>query len=228
MKRLLLLFISLLMSSATITASEFHSDKKGKHLVKNKRYRHAQPIMFVERGVEFLVFPDGSFDFNTNVNNIQNYDYNKRLRGSNINLNHRGSYEYNRYTKNRKRSVSISHDRNGKVRRIGSVYLNYDRYGKIKRVGNVYMEYNRGNRSLKQVGGLHVNYNNWGEIVRTRGSVNGYDDYCNQCGIYSCDMNHSYTKKKHRHNNYYDDWDDDYNNYYYKKNGKVKKHSKRK
>ena len=28
-------------------------------------YRHAEPIVFVERGIEFYVFPNGEFDFNT-------------------------------------------------------------------------------------------------------------------------------------------------------------------
>src|SRR3970282_305535 len=28
-------------------------------------FRNAEPIVFTERGVEFFVFPDGQFDFNT-------------------------------------------------------------------------------------------------------------------------------------------------------------------
>ena len=30
-------------------------------------YRYADPIVFMERGIEFYVFPNGEFDFNTVV-----------------------------------------------------------------------------------------------------------------------------------------------------------------
>ena len=66
MKRLLLLFAGLLIGLTSASATELHHQKKKTKIDKTKRYRYAQPIMFVERGVEFLVFPDGSFDFNTN------------------------------------------------------------------------------------------------------------------------------------------------------------------
>jgi hypothetical protein len=209
MKKLILLFASLLMSLTTATASEFHHGKKGKHINKLKRYRNAQPIMFVDRGVEFLVFPDGSFDFNTNSND-DDYRYDKYRRRSNLNTTFGAPKRYYRY-----QGVSISHDNDGKVRRIGNVYLNYDRYGKIKRAGNVYMNYNRGNGRLIQVGSLHVTYNRWGEIVRTHGRVN-----------HNFKHNYRYSDDCENH---WDEDDDFYNDiepyYYYKqKNTKARKH----
>ncbi|WP_299554883.1 hypothetical protein [Seonamhaeicola sp.] len=234
MKKLVLLLASLLMGLTTVTASEFHHGKKRKHLNKTKHYRYVQPIVFIERGVEFLIFPDGSFDFNTNINDNY-YRYNNYNRRNNVNVTFGAPNRYFRYNNYGNRGMSISHDRDGRVRRIGNVYLNYDRYGKIKRAGTVYMNYNRGNGRLNQVGGLSVDYNRWGEIVRTHGRVNRFNDYQ---GIYSRDMDHPFKKHKHRYDDdcdedddWYDDDDIYYNDdqyYYYKQNGKVKKHLKRK
>lgn len=234
MKKLVLLITGLLLSVATVNATENHTEK-GTHLDKTKRYRYAQPIMFVERGVEFLVFPDGSFDFNTNADSgfYEDTYYRTNSKRSRVNTTYGAPGRTVAYTSNYNRGVSISHDRDGKVRRIGNVYLNYDRYGKIKRAGSIYMDYNRGKGTLKQVGGLRVNYNHWGEIVNLRGQVNrNNDDYCNVCGVASCSMDHS--QRGNRHNDHDNDWYDDgvYQNddnyYYFKQNGKVKKQKKNK
>ena len=226
MKKIVLLFTGMLMSLTTVTASEIKTDNpKGKHLDITKRYRYAQPIMFVERGIEFMVFPDGSFDFNTNYegsfNNAPNYR--KRAKRRSVNRTY-GAPRHQAL----QRGVHIAHDNYGNIRRIGNVYLNYDRYGKIKRVGSVYMGYNRGNQKLTQVGGLRVNYNHWGKIVRTHGQVKPYRSACNICGATSCNVNHAHGDTHHDN-----DWNDDvYNNdddfYYYKQNGKTKKQKKRK
>ncbi|MFD1613990.1 hypothetical protein [Gelatiniphilus marinus] len=234
MKRSLLVFAGLLIGLTSASATELnHQDQKTK-LDKTKRYRYAQPIMFIERGVEFLVFPDGSFDFNTNFENRFNNDsYYKKRASKRRNTNNtygapgkRVKYSSKRY---RNRGVLISHDRNGKVRRIGNLFLNYDRRGKLKRVGSIYINYKR-NGTLTQVGGLKVKYNPWGEIVYTHGQVNRYSYSCNICGISACNTNHN-----HRDNDYGDDYDwyddnvyDDDNHYYYKQNGKVKKNKKNK
>ncbi|WP_156113418.1 hypothetical protein [Wocania ichthyoenteri] len=160
MKRLLLLFTGLLIGLTTVSATELnHQDQKTK-LNKTKRYRYAQPIMFAERGVEFLVFPDGSFDFNTNYEDTFYNDsyYKKRTsKRHNINKTYGAPGKRVKHTSYRHRSggVSISHDRDGKVRRIGNLFLNYDRYGKLKRVGSIYMSYKR-NGTLTQVGGLNL------------------------------------------------------------------------
>lgn len=237
MKRLVLLFAGLLIGLTTVSATELHHHKAEDNLDIKKRYRYAQPIIFVERGVEFLIFPDGSFDFNTNkVYNSNSYN---RYRSSKKNRKNKryvtpGRYAHSNWHPNR--GVSISHDRDGKVRRIGNVYLNYDRFGKIKRAGSVYMSYSRGYRAtLRQVGGLQVNYNRWGEIVNTRGHVKRFSDYCNFCGTSSCSIGHRFNDKNgHRDHNWdehrYDDdvYENDNDYYYFKQNGKLKKHKKRK
>lgn len=222
------------MSLTTVTALELNSNVTEKRLNKKKRYNYTQPVMFTERGIGFLVFPDGSFDFNTQAYDKYNNNYYKRTglkksRRINDNITHGTPNNYYRHNKYRNRGVSISHDRDGKVRRIGNVYLNYDRTGRIKRIGNVYMNYNRGYGHLTQVGGLYLIYNRYGEIIKTRGRVNRNDNFSDNECLY---------KKNHRsHDRDYDNRNDWYNNnyiynnddnyYYYKQNSKEKKHLKR-
>ena len=177
-------------------------------MIKHKKKRYAQPIMFVKRGIEFLIFPDGSFDFNTNIDDgfYDDTYYRFNSRRSNINTTRRGpnssiKYRLNRYTN---RGVLISRDRDGKVRRIGNVYVNYDRSGRITCTGSIFMSYNRGKYSnLYRVGGLQVNYNQRGEIVNTRGQVNRfYNDYCNFCGVQSCEITHGFGNGRGHHTNH--------------------------
>ena len=243
MKRVLLVFASLLIGLTTASATEQHIQNSKTDFDKTKKYPYAQPIMFVERGIEFLIFPDGSFDFNTNINDgfYDDTYYRSISRRSNVNTTRRGPNSSIKYTSNRysNRGVSISRDRDGKVRRIGNVYVNYDRYGRITRTGSIFMSYNRGKHSnLSRVGGLRVDYNRWGEIVNTHGKVNRfYNDYCNFCGVQSCGVTHYFGNGRGNHHNDHDDndrfnnHDGDYNNddyYYFKQNGKVKKHKKNK
>ncbi len=238
MKRLVLLFAGLLIGLTTVSATELNHQKTENNLDITKHYRYAQPIMFVERGIEFLIFPDGSFDFNTKTydNNYSDFYYkNNSRRGSSVNTTYGVRNKRYKHTSNRyNRGVFVSHDRNGKIRRVGNVYLNYDRYGKIKRVGSVYMGYRQGRHNrLNLVGGLRVHYNRWGEIINIHGQVKRYDDYCNFCGVQSCTVEHSFGNRDRNHDDHDYDWNDDiYNNdnnyYYYKQNGKSKKHLKRK
>ena len=219
MKRTLLLFAGLLIGLTTTTVTAQNRQKPKVNLNITQHYRYAQPIAFMERGVEFLIFPDGSFDFNTNANNgfyDDAYYKNNSKRGS-VNAMYRGPNVNIQFSSNRvDRGVSIIRDRDGKVRRVGNVFLNYDRYGNITRVGSVFINYSRGlNPVVTQVGGLHVQYNHWGEIVSTRGYVNRN----NRNTHYDVRPNYD------RDNNHYDN-DDNY--YYYKQNGTLKTQKKNK
>ncbi|WP_456440784.1 hypothetical protein [Psychroserpens sp.] len=223
MKKQLLFIAAMLigLTSATATTSG-HGVSNGEDL-QTARHRFAEPIVFIERGVEFLIFPDGSFDFNTEIaNNMSNVYYRINTRRSSVNRTYGAPGTINRvhYSNSRPRGVIITHDNNGQVRRIGNVFINYDRQGRIKRAGSVYMNYQRGSGLLRQVGGLRVNYNHWGEIVHVFGIVNHYNSDFN-CGVGS----------GHDGNNFIgindiDNYDEDY--YYYRKNGKVKKTKKNK
>lgn len=194
---------------AVLNGEDFNTD----------RYRFAEPIVFIERGVEFLIFPDGSFDFNTEIsNNASSIYYRRNTRRSSINTTYGVPSTGNRvhYSAPRPRGVVITHDANGKVRRIGNVFINYDRIGRIKRAGSVYMSYQRGNGLLRQVGGLRINYNRWGQLVHTSGIVNQYNTIANyDTGL--VDYTVAY--------NDIDNYDEEF--YYYRKNGNIKKSKKR-
>ncbi len=234
MKKLQLLFAAMLIGLTSATASEIVSetkamslDKQGEDLTITKRYRYTQPILFVERGVEFLIFPDGSFDFNTNYGNWSNDDYyyrgNRNRRGT-INRTFsvpgtRVNYTSSRY--NRNRGVRVIHDRWGNVRRIGNVFVNYDWNGRVKRIGSVYMRYNRGR--LTQVGGLRLIYGRHGRLINMRGHVNHHNDGCGFCGITGCSMDHF---DNGRGLDWYGNRNDDF--YHFRKDGKQKKFKRKK
>ena len=238
MKKLQLLFVAMLIGLTPATASEIVSetkaislDKQGEDLTITKRYRYTQPILFVERGVEFLIFPDGNFDFNTEYGNRFNADYysrgNRSRRGS-VNRafvapGSRVNYTSSRYNRGKR----VIHDRWGNVRRIGNVLINYDYFGRVKHVGSVYMRYNRGR--LTQVGGLRLIYGRHGRLIDMRGQVNYHNDGCGFCGITGCTMDHfdngrgiDWYGKSHDNGRF---GDDDF--YYFRKDGKQKKFKKK-
>ncbi|EDP70687.1 hypothetical protein FBALC1_08008 [Flavobacteriales bacterium ALC-1] len=223
-KQVLFLAMVLGLTSATATTAG-HAVLNGEDF-NNARYRFVEPIVFIERGVEFLIFPDGSFDFNTEVLSTVpdngNYYYrrsNKRVRRSTNRTYGAPGTVYH----NRDRGVLVRHDRLGRVRRIGNVFINYDRQGRIKRAGSVYMSYRRG--QLKQVGGLHILYNRHGDVIGIRGHVNFSNQGCGFCGVTGCEVDHFSDT---HHNDWNDDWNGDDDHYYYKKKGKVQKLKKRK
>jgi len=214
MKNFYLLFVGLLLSVTTTQANEISNRLHGSENGLTNRYRYAQPIKFVERGVEFFIFQNGEFDFNTHPVAFN------RTRRSSINttfgaprVRTRGNRYYTRNV-----GVRVEHDRNGRVRRIGNLFVNYDRYGRVKRIGSIYMRYHYRHGKVKQVGGLYLKYNRRGRLIRQYGNV----------------------KPIITHTNYGDDdididFDDDFQNghdipatddddlYYYRKNGNQKK-----
>ena len=181
------------------------------------RFAYMQPLKFVERGVEFFVFPNGEFDFNTHPR-----DYN-RTNGVQINVSYGVTRSRNRYHTNNRR-IRIEHDHLGRVRRIGNVFINYDRNGRIKRIGSVYMSYQH--QMLKRIGGLHIYYDHYQRIIRTSGYIKS-NIGCHFCGEMRCNMNHYAPQNNwNTHNNH----DDHYNNndpYYYRKGKDIKTKSKR-
>ena len=220
MKKYMLFLAMVLLGITSATATTVgYTVLNGEDLI-NTRYRFAQPIVFVERGVEFLIFPDGSFDFNTEVLNAQphndHYYHRRHRRGMNRTHGAPGIVH-----NPRKRGVLVQHDWQGRIRRIGNVFVNYDRQGRIKRVGSVYMKYRRG--LLQQVGGLRILYNRYDEIVGTRGVVNFNNP---TCGLWD---NEGFTLGP-AHNDHYNDWETNWDNnddfYYYRKNGTVKRQKK--
>jgi len=213
MKTILLLFSGMLLGINTTSAIDNYTESND-DFDKSKHYRLAEPISFVERGIEFFIFPDGSFDFNTQF--IDHY-YNNSRRNT-INASYNGPRVSINYSSSHRPGTYISRDRNGTIRSIGNVFLNYDRYGKITRVGSVFIDYGRGrNATLTQVGGLRVNYNRWGEIASIRGFVNQENRF----------IAYNNIREHNEYANNYGHYDNDDNYYYYKSNGEVKKQKKR-
>lgn len=198
MKKITLLVASIfLIGSGVANATERN----------NRRYpvdfRNADPIVFTERGVEFYIFPDGQFDFNTRPSNGDMYYKSGRRNGPNM------TYGSLSNRQNRNYGVKVEHDYTGKVRRIGNVFINYDANDRIKRVGSVYMTYNR--YALTQVGGLQIVYNRRGQIVDIFGAVKGGREYQYQYGQNNNnDNDHDYGNNQNSN-------DQDYN--YYRTNG---------
>lgn len=165
-------------------------------------------VSFVERGIEFYVFLNGDFDFNSLYKN-RYYDYNGR--------------------RTKRRGIRIERDYHGNIKRVGNVFINYDHRGNVKRIGNVFMNYRRGN--LTKVGGLRISYNRWGH-PRFYGNVNN-NDYYNDSGVNVnvnfgdvCEYNDAYFYRNDFRNNYYK-IREDHNFYYYKAkpNAKIGKRS---
>jgi len=174
-------------------------------------FRNADPIVFTERGVEFFVFADGQFDFNTRPSTRETYFKPNNGRG-NVNRT------YGAPMNNRRQDfgVKVEHDAFGKVRRIGNVFVNYDANGRIKRVGSVYMTYNR--FALEQVGGLQIIYNRRGQIVDIVGSVKGREfEGPIQINRYENDYQYGNERGRDEVPTRYEDDSDEQDQYYFKK-----------
>ncbi|HOZ74373.1 MAG TPA: hypothetical protein PLS51_09855 [Flavobacterium sp.] len=152
-----------------------------------RRFNLDTPIEFTERGILFLVFPNGEFDFNTEASQNSGIVYRN---------GHRSNNQTYGVTPNR--GVVIEHDALGRVRRIGNVFVNYDAQNRIRRIGSVYMTYNR--FALSQIGNLRIVYNRNGQIINIIGSVKGYrynEENDADCNFYE---NHNNSSVYYRSN----------------------------
>jgi hypothetical protein len=210
MKKITLLVASILMFGVgivNVTASNNFSHERRSAA----DFRDAEPIVFTERGVEFFVFADGQFDFNTRP--VGNKMYYKSCGRRNVN----GTFGAPRNTRSQNFGVKVEHDDLGRVRRVGNVFVNYDANGRIKRVGSVYMTYNR--FALEQVGGLQIIYNRRGQIIDIVGLVNGFEDR-KPIQINRYDNDYEYGSFRSRNNvpTRYEENSNEEDQYYFKKN----------
>ncbi|CAM1367241.1 conserved exported hypothetical protein [Tenacibaculum sediminilitoris] len=105
--------ILLLLAMMSLTAVNADNiEKSTSRIGVTNRYNDA--VTFVERGIQFHVFLNGDFDFNTHYNRYSDY------------------------------GVRIKRDRRGRIRSVGNVYVNYDARGNVKRIGSVFMRYQFG------------------------------------------------------------------------------------
>ena len=164
MKKITLLVASIFLMGGIVANAADRNDRRYP-----VDFRNADPIVFVERGVEFFIFPDGQFDFNTRPSNGEMYYKQNRSNAVNKTYGKHANVQYRNY------GVKVEHDNRGRVRQVGNVFINYDSRDRIKRVGSVYMTYNR--YALERVGGLEIIYNRHGQIVDTYGAVKGDRSY---------------------------------------------------
>lgn len=191
--------ITLLVASILLVGSAANATVIIKNSVEARtRYSFDEPISFTERGIEFFVFPNGEFDFNTRPNDSEG-DYYYKTAGKRTVTQERRPTNY---------GTRIEFDSFGRVRRVGNTFINYDNRDRVSRIGSIYMKYNR--TALAQIGGMRIIYNRNGEIVDTIGNIKGY-----------CNSGYAYEYNNHYNDNHYyaasDYNDSDY--YYYKADG---------
>ena len=187
MKKITLLVATVLLVGNVVNATDVRT-----------RFSFEEPISFVERGIEFFVFPNGDFDFNTRPQDSEG-DYFYRgagKRGTTVSARRPINY-----------GTRIEHDSFGRIRRVGNTFINYDSRDRVNRIGSVYMRYNR--HALTQIGGMQIVYNRRGDIINMFGNVKGGR---NQGYVFQSnyDYDHDYASNNPRN-------DDDY--YYYKADG---------
>jgi hypothetical protein len=93
-------------------------------------------MVFVEQGIEFVVYPNGQFSYAPIHTNY----------GASVNISTRNGSTINIATNQR-----------------NQMFVDYDRYGRIARVNNVLIAYHRDNR-VSQIGSAYIDYrvhNTW-------------------------------------------------------------------
>lgn len=165
MKKITLFVASLMLATTATKASEIINFSRT-NLEFKTHFNLDEPIQFSERGIDFFVFSNGKFDFNTRPNeNSANYYYKTAGRRS-AEFNNQQLENY---------GVRIDQDNFGRIRRIGNTFINYDFQDRVSRIGTIFLRYNR--FSLIQIGGLQLVYNRFGELIDTFGSVKSYRNY---------------------------------------------------
>ncbi|WP_299311976.1 hypothetical protein [uncultured Aquimarina sp.] len=197
-KMILFIAAMLLVGTAAQAADQKLSDQVDRV---TKRYRNAKPIVFVESGVTFFVYPNGEIDFKTPRKRNHRVNWNSR------NYNAPGStrgYKYNnRFT--------VRYDYYGRLNRVGITTIGYNKNNKVRRIGSVLMRYNRRGK-LAQVGGLRIYYGKNNIIRHIKGNI--HHTGCGYCGVNECNITHDPYYNFNRRSNHYNKGghDDHYKN----------------
>ncbi len=206
-------FVTVLMLVATATKASEVINFSNSNLNFDARFNNDEPIQFLESGIDFFVFPNGDFDFNTRLNDSQGDYYFKTAGRRNVAANGQGIENY---------GIRIERDNFGRIRRIGNTFINYDFQDRVSRIGSVFLRYNR--FALIQIGGLQLVYNRFGNLINTYGSVksNRNPGFINNYYSNNCNYNYNNNINSHQYNV------EDYNQvenepYYYKSDGSKSK-----
>lgn len=120
--------------------------------------RYGGPFIFVEKGVEFAVYPDGQFDFTYGIHSRFN---SRTFHGNSITYN--SGYNYLPF---------VQLDDFGAVIQVKNVPVFYDYYGRIIRAGRIWIEYNHFGK-VSRIGNMHIFYNPYQVVTHTAGFING-------------------------------------------------------
>jgi len=120
------------------------------------RRAYEEAFIFVERGVEFAVFPDGQFDF------FFHPQANFQRVSPHINYSYNSGYNYGPF---------VQYDDYGAVIQIENVPVYYDYYGRIVQAGRVQIRYNAFGM-VNRVGNLFVHYDPYHRYSHTSGFIN--------------------------------------------------------
>jgi hypothetical protein len=113
-------------------------------------------FIFIERGVEFAIFPDGQFDF------FFNPQGNFNRVSPHVNYSYNAGYNYGPF---------VQYDDYGAVIQIENVPVYYDYYGRIVQAGRVQIRYNAFGM-VNRVGNLLVHYDPYHRYSHTSGFIN--------------------------------------------------------
>jgi hypothetical protein len=174
--------------------------KASNDVVTRHEFSFDEPISFIDRGIEFFVFPNGDFDFNTRPDDSHGDYYFKGAGKKGADVQNRGSVGRTPINY----GVLIEHDSFGRVRRVGNTFINYDFNDRVTRIGSVFMRYNR--FALTQVGNLHIVYDRRGNIIDMFGEVKGFRNHGftnTYYGTANCDYNNDYSYTYTNNDDYY-------------------------
>jgi hypothetical protein len=203
MKKGVLILLGMFMMVSTVEAKD--SNNLSTKIEGNYMYNNS--VNFTELGIEFYVFTNGDFDFNT-YDDVSYIDrYGRRIKNS--------------------RAVRIDRNYKGQITRIGNAFINYDYRGNVTRIGNISLRYRFG--KLTNVGDLRVQYDRWGNPDFYGNVINFYYDNGIRFSVNFgdvCNYNDTYFYKSDFKNKY-SKFREDKNYYYYKArpNAKIGKRS---
>lgn len=178
MKKYGLIFVAILAMFATKSVKAESNKTNSFH----ENYWYNNAVNFFERGIEFFIFTNGDFDFNT---------YNNPRRNVRIDRGFNGEIR-------RIGNVFINYDSFGNVRRIGSIFMNYHR-GRLTRVGDLRVTYNRWGAPVFFGNVRNFYYNNGVRFSVNFGRVYNYND----AFFNHRNFNTNYTRFREDRNFYY-------------------------
>lgn len=194
--RKVFILVVLFLGGITTQAVAQKKDHKNFNNGINHRYYNPESVRFVEDGILFTVYTDGTFNF-TNQFNGSPY-FNGRRNHQVANYGKRRGHLRKRGWGNR--PLYVKNDYFGNVILVNNVRITYQRNGKVAQIGCVPIVHRRG--LLRQVGGMTLEYNRFREIRNAYGFVNRYNQqfWHENWYVYNDHGNYHYRN---------DDWDDE-------------------